>query len=213
MPGVILPTEAPRRPRRPGRVLACPDVDADAQGRGTVWRYAVLVSFVTQLFTLQPHRLLVLLVTRELAEHFLACGQSRGPRLGQRRRLATEGAGDAFRGVATILICRRNGHEARQALQAEGVCAVQLLGCLEDIVIDVVADGTLRLTHDWDPSLWPSLLGGHLHVPNLWSLLHLQKCGPLLFFCSLKMDYLKKNCWNEKQRLVFCVTDTALVLQ
>lgn len=148
VPGVILPAEAPRRPRRPGRALARPDVDADAQGRGAVCPRAVFVSFVAQLLALQPHRLLLLLVTGELAEHFLARGQSRGPRLGQRRGLATEGAGDVFRGVAALLIRRRNGHEARQALQAEGVCAVQLLGCLEDIVIDVVADGTLRLTHD-----------------------------------------------------------------
>ena len=180
--GLSVPPGAPGRRRRRGRGLAPPDVDADAQGRGAVRSQAVTVALVAQLLTLQPDRLLALLVVRELAEHFAACGQSRGPLLGQRRGLATQGAGDVFLGVAASLIRRRQGHEAREALQAEGVRAVQLLGCLEDVVVGVVADGTLRLTHDRNLSLWPRLLGAHLHVPNLLRLPHLCKCRPAPFF-------------------------------
>lgn len=145
IPGMILPDEAARWLRRRVRGLARPDVDADAPGRGTVRSHAVAAAFVTQLLTFQPHGLLVLLVVRELAEDLVARGQSRGPLLGQHRALATEGAGDVIRGLVAALICRRDGHEARQALQAEGVCAVQHFGCLEDVVVDAIADGTLRL--------------------------------------------------------------------
>lgn len=147
IPGMILPDEVPRW--LSGRVhgLARSNVNADAQGRGTFCSHAIVAAFVAQLLTFQPHRLLVLLVVRELAEDLVACGQSRGPLLGQHRGLATEGAGDVIRGVVAALISRRDGHETREALQAEGVCAVQDLGCLEDVVIDIIADGTLRLTH------------------------------------------------------------------
>lgn len=177
IPGMLLPDEVPRRPRRRLRgVLARADVDADAQGRGAFRSHA---AFVAQLLAFQPHGLLLLLVVRELAEDLVARGQSRGPLLGQRRGLATEGAGDVIRGVVAALIRRGDGHETREALQAEGVRAVQHLGRLEDVVIDVIADGTLRLIRHGHLPLGPSLLGGRLHVPNLLSLLHLQKCRPL----------------------------------
>lgn len=189
---MILPDEVPRWPSGRVRGLARSDVNADAQGRGTFCSHAIVAAFVAQLLTFQPHGLLVLLVVRELAEDLAARGQSRGPLLGQHRGLATEGAGDVIRGVVAALICRWDGHETREALQAEGVCAVQHLGCLEDVVIDIIADGTLRLARHWHFPLGPSLLGGRLHVPNLLSLLHLQKCRPL-----------KKDWRNEEQRLVF----------
>lgn len=145
IPGMILPAEVPRWRRRRVRGLARSNVDADAQSRGTVCSHAVAVAFVAQLLSFQPHGLLLLLVVRELAQDLVARGQSRGPLLGQRRGLATEGAGDVMSELVATLICWRDGHESREALQAEGVCAVQHLGRLEDVVVDVIADGTLRL--------------------------------------------------------------------
>lgn len=127
--------QAARGPSRPGRPH--PDVAADALASGTV--------FVPQLVTLQPHRLLVLLVGREPAEDFAAGGQSRWAPRGQRGGLAAEGAGDVIGPVTPV--CRRDEHEVRETLQADGVCAVQHLGCLEDVVIGAVADGALKLTH------------------------------------------------------------------
>lgn len=82
---------------------------------------------------------------REPAEDFAAGGQSRGPLWGQHGGLATEGAGDVIGHVTSV--CRRAAHDVREALQAEGVCAAQHLGCLEDVVIGAVADGALQLTH------------------------------------------------------------------
>lgn len=145
IPGMILPDEVPRWLSGHVRGLGCSNVNADAQGRGTLCAHAIVAAFVAQLLTFQPHGLLVLLVVRELAEDLLARGQSWGPLLGHHRGLATEGAGDVVRGVVAALICRRDGHETREALQAEGVCAVQHLGSLEDVVIDIIADRTLRL--------------------------------------------------------------------
>lgn len=146
IPGMLLPDEVPRRPRRRVHGLARSDVNADAQGRWTFRSHAIVAAFVAQLLTFQPHGLLLLLVVRELAEDLVARGQSRGPLLGQHRGLAAEGAGDVIRGVGAALTCWRDGHETREALQAEGVRAVQHLGRLEDVVIDIIADGTLRLS-------------------------------------------------------------------
>lgn len=64
---------------------------------------------------------------------------------GQHGGLTTEGPGDVIGHVSSV--CRRDDHEVREALQAEGVCAVQHVGCLEDVFIATVADGALKLTH------------------------------------------------------------------
>lgn len=181
VPGVVLPAEAPRGPRLRLLGLAGPDVDADAEGGGggAVRAHAVALALAAQLLALQPHRLLLLLVAGELAEDLLAGGEGRGPLLGQGGGLATQGAGDVFADVAAVLVARRDGHEAREALKAEGVRAVQHLGRLEDVVVGVVADGALRLVHDRNLPLGPRLLGGRLHVPDLRSPLHLRGCRPL----------------------------------
>lgn len=131
--------------------LAGPNVDADAEGGGTVGgaRAGVLPgTFVAQLLPLQPHRLLLLLVAGQLAEDLVAGGQGRGSLVGQHGGVTTEGAREASASAVAVLVSQRDGHEAGEALQAEGVGALQQLGCFEDIVIGVVADGALRLADD-----------------------------------------------------------------
>lgn len=144
----IHPAKRPRRLDRSVRCLFGPDVDADAEGRGTVGGARSIDAFVAQLLPLQPHRLLLLLVVGKLAEDFVAGGQGRGSLLGQHGGMAAEGAREASGAAVTVLVSQRDGHEAGEALQAEGVGALQQLGCFEDIVVGVVADGALRLAHD-----------------------------------------------------------------
>lgn len=133
-----------RRRRRP---LGSADVDADAQGGGAVGGAVLPAGLVAELLAVQPHGLLVLLVGGQLAEHLAAGGQRWGPLLGQHGGVAAEGAGEAGAGAVAVLVHHRHGHEAGEALQAEGVGALQLLGRLEDVVVGVVADGALRLAH------------------------------------------------------------------
>lgn len=134
------------RPRLDGRFhrLAGPYVNADAEGRGTVGgAVAFPGAIVAQLLPVNPHILLLLLVSGQPAEDFAASGQSRRSFLWQRGGLTAEGAREVS--AAAVLVGRRDGHEAGEALQAEGVGAVQQLGCFEDIVVGVVADGALWL--------------------------------------------------------------------
>lgn len=105
-------------------------------------------AFVAQLLPLQPHRLLLLLMGGKLAEDLVTGGQGWGSLLGQRGGVTAEGTREASAATVTILVSQRHCHEAGEALQAEGVGALQQLGCFEDIVIDIIADGALRLAHD-----------------------------------------------------------------
>ena len=196
------------RPRLDGRVhcLAGPNVNADAEGRGTV-RGAVAVAFpgaiVAQLLPLNPHVLLLLLVSGQPAEDFAASGQSRGSLLGQCGGVTAEGAREVS--AAAVLVSQRDGHEAGEALQAEGVGAVQQLGCFEDIVVGVVADGALWLADTDDRHLLlhlPSdVLRADLCVPNLRRLFHLQSSLPLdsLAF-SLPLPSSVVNFWTIFKR-------------
>lgn len=176
----IQPAESPAlRLDRSVRSLAGPNVNADAEGRGTVGGARVSVlpgAFVAQLLPVQPHRLLLLLVGGQLAEDLVAGGQGRGSLLGQHGGVTAEGARQASAGAVIILVGHRDGHEAGEALQAEGVGALQLLGCFEDIVVGVEADGALWLAYDWELLLHLANtdLGLNLHVPNLRSLFHLE---------------------------------------
>lgn len=131
--------------------LAGPNVNADAEGRGTITcpcTGVVLEAFVAQLLPLQPHWLLLLLVAGQLAEDLAAGCQGRGSLLRQRGGVTAEGAREASAGAVSVLVSHRDCHEAGEALQAEGVGALQQLGGFEDIVVGVVADGALRLAHD-----------------------------------------------------------------
>lgn len=180
----IQPAESPGpRLGRGVRSLAGPDVNAYAEGRGTVrgaWAGVRTGAFVAQLLPVQPHRLHLLLVAGQLVEDVVAGGQGRGSLLWQLGGVTAEGAREASAGVVTVLLRRRDGHEAGEALQAEGVGALQQLGCFEDIVVGVEADGALRLAHDWQLllQLAASDLGVDLHVPNLRLLFHLENVSP-----------------------------------
>lgn len=144
----VQPAKSPRRPGWSHRRLGGSDVNADAEGRGAVRGIRSGHGFVAQLLPIQPHRLLMLLVDWELAEDLLTGGQGRRSFLRQRGGMAAEGAREASGVVVAVLLGPRDRHEAGEALQAEGVGALQQLGCLEDIVIVVVADGALWLAHD-----------------------------------------------------------------
>lgn len=152
------------------------NVNADAQGRGTV--RGVLAghasgTFVAQLFPFQPHGLRLLLVVRESAQDFAACGQSWGSLVGDRGGLTAERAGEVHDAAADVGLALRHHHQAGEALQAEGVGAVQQFGRLEDVVVGVVADGALRLTHRCSLlKLQVHFLGVEGHVPNRRRLLH-----------------------------------------
>lgn len=130
------------------RRLAGPNINADAEGCGAVGgaRSGVLIeALVAQLLPLQPHRLLLLLVVGQLAQDFVAGGQSGGSVLRQDGGVTAEGAGEMFAAPVPILVRWCECHEARKTLEAEGVRAFQQLGCFEDIVICVVADGAFQL--------------------------------------------------------------------
>lgn len=125
-----------------------PNVNADAEGRGTVGDPCPCVlpgGLVAQLLSLQPDGLLLLLVAGQFAQDLMARGQRWRSLLGQHGEVTAEGAREACAAMVTVLVGQRDRHEARKALQAKGVGAVQQLGCFEDIVIGVEADGALRL--------------------------------------------------------------------
>lgn len=92
-----------------------PNVNADAEGRGTVGgaRAGVVPgAFVAQLLPLEPHRLLLLLVAGQLAEDLTAGGQGRGSLLRQRGGVTAEGAREASAAAVIILVSQRDRHEA-----------------------------------------------------------------------------------------------------
>lgn len=90
----------------------------------------------------------MLLVDWELAEDLSTGGQGWWSLLRQRGGMAAEGAREASCVVGAVLLSPGDSHEAGEALQAEGVGALQQLGCFEDIVVVVVADRALWLAHD-----------------------------------------------------------------
>lgn len=186
--------------------LAGPDVDADAESRGAV-RGVVYRALIAELLPVQPHGLLVLLVGGQPAEDLPAGGQGGGAFLRQRGGVTAEGTGEASLPAGVVLLGCRERHEAWQALQAEGVGALQQLGRFEDVVVRVVADGALRLTRH--RHLLLNLAGRvDLHVPDLWGL-HLQgvrapspPLSPLWTLCGLflppltsgwPLDYLQRE--------------------
>ena len=175
--------------------LGGPNVNADAEGRGALGgphAGAVPRALVAQLPPLQPHRLLLLLVVGKLAQDLAAGGQGWGPLLWECGGVATEGTGEVFAVAVAVSVAvvlgLRHGHEAGEALQAEGVGALQQLGRLEDVVVRVVADGALRLGRDRHPllELPARVLGVDRHMPDLWSLVHFQQ--PSLSSVSSPVD-------------------------
>ncbi len=124
--------------RRYGALSTSPNIDTDAECWHAWNIYWSLL--VAKPLPVHPHRLLLLLVDGEATQHLLAGGQSRRPLLWDGSGLAAEGAGD-FR----VLGVHGGGHDAGEALEAEGVSAVQLFWRFEDVVVGVEADGALGM--------------------------------------------------------------------
>lgn len=123
--------------RRYAALSTGPNIDTDAE----CWHaWNIYWPLVAQPLPIHPHGLLLLLVDREATQHLLAGGQSRRPLFWDGSGLAAEGAGD-FR----VLGVHGGGHNTGEALEAEGVSAVQLFWRFEDVVVGVEADGALGM--------------------------------------------------------------------